>query len=241
MNFIFPGADRPLETPRFGEAQKIKAPSGREIYFIANLVTAPAKAKAVVLYFHGNGEVVEDLDYVVPFFEKAGWHSFFVEYPGYGHAPGTPSERELGATALGAYDWAKKQYPTLPIIVAGWSLGSAVAAKLAVEREANHLLLLSAMTSMREVVLRLYPSAPATLLEGNEFDTARFIKKLRAAVTILHGEKDDLVPFMMGKELKTLLGQRARFVPIPGAGHNDFYLRGASILEEEILRIAYSL
>jgi uncharacterized protein len=238
MNPIYPAAGRALETPRFGEPKTIKTPAGRELYLIANLLPPSEKPRGIVLYFHGNGEVVEDLDYVLPFFRKVQWDVFLIEYPGYGHAPGNPSEKELYQTALSAYDWARKEYPTRPIFAAGWSLGSSVAAKLAVEREVKHLLLLSAMTSMRDVILHLFPTVPPSLLEGNEFDTARFIKKLRAPVSIIHGEKDNLVPIEMGRELKRLLGEKARFISVPKASHNNLYLLGETQIESEILRIA---
>lgn len=212
----------------------MKAASGREIYLIADLVP---QAKGVALYFHGNGEVAEDLDYLLPFFRKAGLSLLLIEYPGYGHAAGSPSEKEIYQTALEAYDWAKKGFPNLPIIAAGWSLGSSTAAYIASEREVSHLLMLSAMTSMKEVIQRLMPFVPDFLLKGNEFDTTRFLSKVKAPVTLIHGEEDDLVPFSMGQELKRILGDRAKFIPIRGASHNDLFFRGAPQIEGEILSI----
>ena len=237
MNPIFPGADRALTNPSFGEAETVQMPTGRKIYLIAANPANSPKPKGVVLYFHGNGEVVEDLSYLLPFFQKAGLGAYFVEYPGYGHAPGSPSEKELYATALAAFDWARKKHPTTPLIAMGWSLGSAVAAKLALEREVSYLVLLSAMTSMKDVILRLFPNAPPELLRENEFDTALFVKKLKAPVTLIHGEGDDLVPFQMGLELKRLFGPHAQFISIRRAGHNDLYPIGAQEIQSELLRI----
>jgi pimeloyl-ACP methyl ester carboxylesterase len=240
MNPIFPGAARALENPTFGSAQTIQMPTGRIIYLIESKGIENEKPKGIVLYFHGNGEMVEDLSYLLPFFQKAKLNAYFIEYPGYGHAPGVPSEKEIYATALAAFDWVRKKYPTTPIIAMGWSLGSAVAAKLALEREVSYLLLLSAMTSMKDVILRLFPSVPEALMKENEFDTALFVKKLKAPVTLIHGEVDDLVPFQMGLELKRLFGPHTQFISIPGAAHNDLYPRGAKEIESELLRIVSS-
>jgi alpha-beta hydrolase superfamily lysophospholipase len=237
MNPIFPGAGRPAEKPRFGEPRKIKSLAGREIYLILNPTNPPSDAKGVVLYFHGNGEVVEDLDYLLSYFHKARLTLILVEYPGYGHAPGSPSEKEIYQTALEAYDGMKKEFPNLPFIAAGWSLGSSVAAYVASEREVSHLFMLSAMTSMKEVIRRLMPLVPDFLLKGNEFETTRFISKVKAPVTLIHGEEDDLVPFSMGQELKRILGERAKFIPLRGASHNDLFFRGASQIEGEILSL----
>jgi len=238
MNPIFPGASRPAEKPRFGEARKIKSPAGREIYLILNPTNPPSDAKGVALYFHGNGEVVEDLDYLLTYFRKARLALILVEYPGYSHAPGSPSEKEIYQTALEAYDWAKKEFPNFPIVVAGWSLGSSVAAYIASERVVTHLLMLSAMTSMKEVIQRLMPFVPDFLLKGNEFDTTRFLQKVRAPVTLIHGERDDLVPFSMGQRLKEILGDRAKFISVRGASHNDLFFLGAPQIEGEILSIS---
>lgn len=237
MNPISPGSGRPASIPRFGEPRVIQTEEGRSIALIADRADPSTASKGVVLYFHGNGEVVEDLAYLLPFFRKVKVHTLFVEYPGYGNAPGKPSEKECFRTALEAYDWAKKEFRNLPIIAAGWSLGSSVAAYLASEREVSHLLMLSPMTSMKEVIKRLMPSVPEILLKENEFDTTRFIGRVKGPVTLIHGTEDDLVPFSMGQRLKGLLGDKARFVPIDGATHNDLFFRGRAEIEAEIQRV----
>ncbi len=237
MNPIFPGASRPAETPRFGEPRIAKTSTGQSMYMIVDRIHPTETANGVVIYFHGNGEVVEDLAYALPFFRKAKLHTLFVEYPGFGNAPGSPSQATCYQTALEAYDWAKKEFPKLPLIGAGWSLGSSVAAYVASEREISHLLMLSAMTSMKEVIKRLMPFVPDLLLKGNEFETTRFLSKIKEPVTLIHGEADDLVPFSMGKELASLLGDRARLIPIRGTSHNDLFFRAEREIEAEILRI----
>src|SRR4030095_75343 len=198
MNLLFPGADRSPETPRFGEPRKIRTPTGRTIYLIAELSQPAREAKGLVLYFHGNGELVEDLDYLLPFLRSAKLNALFIVYPGFGHAPGKPSEKEIYQTAaLSAYDWAQKEFPILPKIAMGWSLGSTVATYLALEREVSYLFLLSAMTSLRETAQYLFPGVPDLFFTGNEFDVTRLVPKIKAPVSILHGTEDNLVPVRM--------------------------------------------
>ena len=97
------------------------------------------------------------------------------------------------------------------------------------------------MTSMKEVVQRLIPLVPEILLRGNEFDTTRFIERVKGPVTLIHGTEDNLVPFSMGQKLKGLLGDKARFVPIDGATHNDLFFRGGSAIEAEIQLLVTAL
>src|SRR5215831_1643898 len=132
MNFIFPGADRPLETTRFGTPFSLILPGGLSLYLLIDRELPPDLVQATVLYFHGNGEVVEDLDYVLPFFRAVHWATVFVEYPGYGHAPGKLGEAAFYQSALGAYDQVRRELlPRLPVVAAGWSLGTPVASYLA--------------------------------------------------------------------------------------------------------------
>jgi len=46
---------------------------------------------ALMLYFHGNGEIVDDYDSVAPFFNRVGINLFVASYRGYGFGNGTPT------------------------------------------------------------------------------------------------------------------------------------------------------
>ena len=43
-----------------------------------------------ILYFHGNGEVVSDYDYIAPLFKKEGINLLVADYRGYGRTRGDP-------------------------------------------------------------------------------------------------------------------------------------------------------
>jgi uncharacterized protein len=45
-------------------------------------------------------------------------------------------------------------------------------------------------------------------------------------VLVLHGERDEVVPFQQGRRLFEAAPEPKRFFAIPGAGHNDTYLAG---------------
>lgn len=242
MNLLFPGADRHPEAPRFGTATHLDLPNGATLHLLIDDQISPTQAKAVVLYFHGNGELVEDLDYVLPFFRGQGWATVLVEFPGFGHHAGKPGEAAFYQTALNAYDHVTREiFPKLPVIAAGWSLGTPVAIYLAAHREVAHLLLISAMTSMLEVAQGLYPMTPDFYFKDAVFSTKEFSPKVRAPVTLIHGADDELVPAGMGRDLKKSFGERARYVEIPEVGHNDIYLLGAGAIHAELERIAATL
>jgi len=242
MNMIFLGADRHPEPPRFGRPVTIQLPDGDVLYLLIDNEMDPAQAKGVVFYFHGNAELVEDLDYVLPLFRREAWITVLVEFPGYGHHPGRPGEAAFYKTALDAYDHVTQQiFPGLPVISAAWSLGTPVAIYLAAKRPVGHLFLLSAITSMVEVAQGLFPMTPDLYFEDARFETREYWPLVKCPITLIHGDEDELVPVQMGRELAHFWGEQARLVEIPEGGHNDIYLLGAEAIRQELENIAKTI
>lgn len=240
MNLLFPGADYPHRPNTFGVPLAATV-EGRNLYLLVDDQIDPRQAKAVVLYFHGNAEVVEDLDYVPPLFRREAWLTVLVEFPGYGHDTGVPGERSFYQTALDAYDHVARLYPGLPIIAAAWSLGTPVAMYLAAKRPVAHLFLLSALTSMVEVAQALYPMTPDLYFKDARFEVAEFLGEIEAPVTIIHGDEDELVPVDMSRYLKRHWGDQAELTEIDEGGHNDIFLLGAEAIRGALERIAKSI
>jgi fermentation-respiration switch protein FrsA (DUF1100 family) len=46
-----------------------------------------------------------------------------------------------------------------------------------------------------------YPYLPVGLLLKDRYDSISKIKMIKIPILIMHGERDDIVPFFMGKEL----------------------------------------
>ena len=49
------------------------------------------------------------------------------------------------------------------------------------------------------------------------------IGKVTSRILFFHGDKDDIVPISLGRELFEAAPEPKEFVVIPGAGHNDTY------------------
>src|SRR5689334_10734657 len=65
---------------------------------------AATRAAPLLIYTHGNGELI---DYWADEFEPlraAGIHVLLVEFPGYGRSQGKPSEQSVTGALLAAYD-----------------------------------------------------------------------------------------------------------------------------------------
>ncbi len=198
--------------------------------------------KGGILYLHGNAGNRKDALEDMVLFEGTGRSLLVPDWRGYGGNPGTPTEEGLYRDGLAALD-ALARLAGLPaerILVAGRSLGSAVAVEIALERKVQALILLTPFTSIPEVGASLYPWAPVRLLCRDRFDELSRAGRLNLPVLILAGEKDDLAPPEMGRRLAERI-HGASYVVIPGVGHGDLVSGGVGASIREIGRFLAEL
>src|SRR5690606_5538999 len=123
--FVFPGAGPWPNEPALEGALLLRAGDALGLY-------RPAERELpTVVMFHGNGSSVPA---EVPFARRLvarGLGVLLVEYPGYGPAPGAPSEQALVASARALLDHLS--LAPSRVVLFGHSLGSGVAARMAAE------------------------------------------------------------------------------------------------------------
>jgi pimeloyl-ACP methyl ester carboxylesterase len=189
----------------------------------------------VVVHFHGNGEQVAWLAFLAEAYAQAGVSFAAVEYPGYPGAAGAPSEASILEAAekavvhlVGPMGVAKQR-----LVLEGQSLGSGVAVALAEKGWGTKLVLLTPYTILPDVGARAFPYFPVKWLMRDRFDSASRAPGITLPVLVLHGTKDEVVPFDLGQTLAAKF-PNARFVEVPGAGHNDIWDREPTL--DEALR-----
>ena len=176
-----------------------------------------APGAPTVVFFHGNGGDRTDFAELGARLRRRGWGVVLASYPGYSGNPGHPTE--AGLMADGRATLAAVAPQVGPIIVWGHSLGSGVAARMAAEGRAKGLVLESPYTSIVDVAAGAFPYVPVRWLLLDRFDTRSVLDRIHVPVLIIHGDKDDVVPFAMGVDVAGRLGPRATFVPMKGVGH----------------------
>ena len=196
---------------------------------------APSDGKPVILYFHGNGGA---LRYRVARFDKLiadGIGLVAVEYRGYGGSTGSPSERGLIADAEAGYAFAAARYSVPQIVVWGESLGTGVAVALAAEKPVGRVILEAPFTSAVAVGEKRYWYIPVRLLMKDQFNSDERIAKVTAPLLILHGVKDQTVPFAEGEQLFKLANKPKHIVKFLDGGHEDLDLNGALLAVSRFL------
>ncbi|WP_225984943.1 alpha/beta hydrolase [Noviherbaspirillum aerium] len=187
-------------------------------------VPAPA-ARGVVLLAHGNaGSIAYRVDYA-PLFHRLGFSLLLLEYRGYGRSEGKPSEEGTYADARAAWRHlvTERGFPAERIVLAGESLGGAVAARLAAEQRPAALVLASSFVSVPELAAELYPWLPARWLARYRYDTLEAVERVSCPVMIAHSREDEIVPFHHGERLFAAAKGAKAFLELAG-GHNGGFL-----------------
>lgn len=176
--------------------------------------------KGVVFFLHGNAGNLDTWFVNADFYRRAGYDLFMLDYRGYGKSTGQiDSEAQLRADVRAAWDSVAPRYRGLRRVIYGRSLGTALAAGLAVEVGPELTVLVSPYASMAALMRLHYPWVPARLLRY-PLDTGADVARIKGPVLLLHGEQDALIPPQQAEQLLAHAPQ-ARLQRIAGAGHND--------------------
>ena len=106
------------------------------------------------------------------------------------------------------------------LVLVGQSVGTGVAVTMASKGWGSRLVLVSPYTSLPAVAAKAFPFLPTSLLMRDRFDSASKAPGLKLPTLIIHGTKDEVIPFELGEALSRAI-PGAKFVPVQGAGHND--------------------
>jgi pimeloyl-ACP methyl ester carboxylesterase len=188
----------------------------------------------VIVFFYGNAGTLSDFQDIGKALHDGGYAVALASYRGYDGNPGHPTEDGLMDDARAVLKSLPRDHG--PIILWGQSLGSGVAARMASEGRANALILQSPYTAVVDVAARRFPIYPVHWFMRDRFDTFALVPKIAMPVLIMHGTKDDVVPFDMGETLARAFGAEATFVAIPHRGHNDLGMHDLLPIAEKWLK-----
>jgi fermentation-respiration switch protein FrsA (DUF1100 family) len=182
----------------------------------------------VILHFHGNaGNISHRLDLVQPFLGK-GFSVFLVDYRGFGKSSGRPSEPGLYKDGLAAWSYLVEKERIAPerIMLHGQSLGAAVAIEVALQKKVRGLVIESAFTSTKDMAKTMALFALFSPVFPAHYNNLEKIPRVCVPKLVIHGERDEIVPFAMGQKLFEAATDPKFFYPVKDAGHNDVFVVG---------------
>ena len=231
----------PYEEARFYTADGLELQGW---YFPAQGVPSPLDgpygrtgrmAAPTLLFMHGTSYNASDL-WVTPdrvaafreFLRGIGCNFFIFDYRGYGRNPGTPTEEGTYTDAAAALAWLYERPEVDPrsLFFYGFSLGTGVAAGLAMREPSAGLILRSPFTSIRAMIIEWHPKtrfllAAAPWLPRTNYDTLSKIRRLDRPLLVMHGDADETVPPSMGRVVYDAAPEPKTFVSFPASGHRD--------------------
>jgi len=187
----------------------------------------PEKPRVATLFFHGNAGNVTHRAAALAALREAGSAVLLLDYRGYGKSEGTPVENNLYKDAGTAYDLlVSRGYDPGRLIIHGESLGTAVAVDLASKRRCAGVVLEAPFPSARAVAREVLPFLGPLLVWG--FDTQKKIGQIHAPLLVIHGDRDEIIPQALGREVFAGAPGPKEFWSVPGAGHNNLVSAGGS-------------
>jgi pimeloyl-ACP methyl ester carboxylesterase len=193
----------------------------------------PHDGPNAIVYFGGNGE---DVTFNLPAFSAAfpDYALYLMNYRGYGGSSGSPSEAAIQQDALALFDHVHATHTNVAVM--GRSLGSGVAIRLASQRPASALVLITPYSSIAELGAKQFPMFPVKWLLQDRYESWRYAPAIKVPTTLVVAEQDEIIPRSSSEDLY------ARFAPgvaslqiIPAVGHNTL---SASPLYVQALQIA---
>jgi pimeloyl-ACP methyl ester carboxylesterase len=156
-----------------------------------SLSVRPHQGPDALIYFGGNAE---DVSRSLPAFSAAfpEYSIYLLHYRGYGESSGKPSEEAIHQDALALFDQVHAEHANITIV--GRSLGSGVATRLASERPATRLVLVTPYDSFQELAVRQYPYFPVRWLLEDKFESWRYAARITAPTLIVAAEHDEVIP-----------------------------------------------
>jgi hypothetical protein len=184
-----------------------------------------------IVFFHGNGEIVDDYNDLGPLYTQLGINFLAVDYRGYGNSTGSPTTSAMMTDCHAIFRfvtaWLKDHGHSGALIVMGRSLGSASALEL-VSHYAEHIagLIIESGFAYTGPLLQLIGVDLDRLgfRESQGIQNLEKIKTFTKPTLIIHAEFDHIIPFADGQALYDASpAADKQLLKIPYANHNNIF------------------
>jgi uncharacterized protein len=199
------------------------------------MFSAPNSDAPVIVWCHGNAGNLTDRAEMAVEFAKRGVSVFLFDWRGYGRSEGRPRENALFRDALAAHDYVRG-LGAKKIVMYGESVGGPYAAWVAKERKGVHAVVIeNSFPSLREMGNALYHPIPLGWAAPFALRTTKWLNDARVPVLVMHGTRDAVIPYALGKRLYDGL-EVPKELLTANAGHCEIPLFEAKRYYETVIR-----
>merc|ERR1712187_433086 len=178
-------------------------------------------AKFTLLFSHVNAE---DLGLLIQYFREVSHilevNIFAYEYTGYGMSTGEPHEMAIYADIEAAFKYLRDiiGIPWTEVVLYGRSIGSGPSIHLAARTAVRAMVLQSPLLSIYRVALHSRITMP-----GDMFANVDKIGQVRCPTYVVHGTKDEIIPFWHAEDLVNNCRKGVAYPPfiVENGGHNN--------------------
>lgn len=180
----------------------------------------------------GNGSLALEWEIIVKKASELNPENGFllIEYPGYGMCAGSPSRAGIQQNVEGAIEalgeHLNRDDATLKSHSSflGHSMGAAVVLETAADWKRGEVIALAPFTSLQDMGARMV-GRPLSNLARHKWDNRAAVRTIASfpdpEILILHGDRDQVIPIEMGRELSEMKPETVTFHEISGVGHNN--------------------
>ncbi len=191
-------------------------------------------ARFTLLHLHGNRGNMGDRIKQYRRWHDMGLAVLAIDYRGYGQSEGEPGEAGLYADAQAAWKLLTGKYgiPPQNIIIAGRSLGCAVAAQLVAQLPTQvkpaGLALEVPFTSLPDMSAAHYPWLPLRWFVRSRFDVEAAVRKVQVPLLLISATADKVIPAGMAERVYVAAGGNKKGAgkqvihSVLSGGHNNF-------------------
>jgi pimeloyl-ACP methyl ester carboxylesterase len=189
-------------------------------------------SKGLILYLHGNAGAVDSWGQIAGVYTSLQYDIFILDYRGFGKSEGNiVGEKQFYADVEAAYEELKKSYDEKNIVIIGFSIGSAAAARLASLHHPKMLILQAPYYSLTDLIRHISPMLFLSVVALKyKFNTWQFVKHTKVPVAIFHGDRDEVIYYGSSVKLKQHFKPNDVLIILKGQAHNGINENTAYIL-----------
>ncbi len=241
--FYFPTHDEPATPASWGfkyEDVNFRSEDGTRLH--GWFMPARGKsAKATIVFSHGNaGSLGHHLGFVM-WMVEAGYNVFMYDYRGFGKSGGNVDRRGMVNDVKAAFDYVTTRPGVDPanLVSYGHSLGGAKSVTALAEKQQPGLkaIVIDGAFASYQAMARVIGGQLGANLITDEFSPKDFIAKItRTPVLVIHGDRDEVVPFAQGKILFDLANEPKTLFEVKEGHHGDSLARDNGAYRKRLLK-----